>query len=95
MITVTDDALGANRVSVSDSTNFEVIGTGLYLKAGAVLDHETAPSYTVMVSAAGTGTGANPPAQRFVLTIANAEETGRIGGWASVPVQGLFCLPLL
>ena len=52
-----------------------------------MLDHETAPSYTVMVSAAGTGTGANPPAQRFVLTIANARD-GIIGGWASVPVQG-------
>ena len=43
---VTDDALGTNVLSLSgaDAALFEIDGSVLYLKAGAVLDYETTPA---------------------------------------------------
>ena len=38
---IIDDGLGENVISLTGSSQFEIIGDGLYLKAGTVLDHET------------------------------------------------------
>ncbi len=50
-IAVTDDGLGVNSISLSglDASFFGVIGAGLFLKAGVVLDFETQASYQVTV----------------------------------------------
>jgi uncharacterized protein YjiK len=51
-VVVTDDGLGTNVFSLSgaDADFFEVDSTGLYLKAGTVLDFETKASYEVTVA---------------------------------------------
>ena len=47
-VTLTDDALGTNTMSLAgaDAGSFEIVGNNLRLKAGVVLDFETKPSYT-------------------------------------------------
>ena len=87
-ITIEDDAAGTNILSVDDATHFEIIGNRLYLKAGVRLDHETTDELVVTVSVAGSGTGRQPAAQRFTLSIDNAEEAGTLADWTVVPVQG-------
>ena len=51
-VSIADDGQGTNNLSVTgpDAASFEVDATGLYLKAGTVLDHATKPSYTVSVA---------------------------------------------
>ncbi len=51
-IVVTDDALGTNILSLGgvDAILFEIDGSVLYLKAGAVLDHETNPELDATVA---------------------------------------------
>jgi len=50
-IEVQDDALGSENLLLSgtDSNNFEIIGSELFLKAGVVLDHETQTTLDVVV----------------------------------------------
>src|SRR5262249_16841289 len=45
-VSVTDDGLGTNNLSVTgaDASYFEVDSTGLYIKAGTILDYETKTS---------------------------------------------------
>ena len=52
-IAVTDDRLGTNMLSLSgpDATDFEIVGTALYLRAGVELDGLTKPDYSVIVNA--------------------------------------------
>ena len=59
-----DDGIGTNVYSVSgpDAASFEVDGTGLYLKAGTVLDYETNSSYLVTVAVDDPGVGGSPDA---------------------------------
>src|SRR5262249_31776715 len=47
-ITVSDDGLGTNNLSLSgaDAASFQIIGNSLYLKAGTPLDHIPKPTYT-------------------------------------------------
>lgn len=61
-ILITDDALGVNLLSLSDSDAglFEVHASALYLKAGAVLDFETNPVLDVIVSVDDPDLGAGP-----------------------------------
>jgi len=63
-VTVTDDGLGTNTLSLSgaDAAFFEVDGTGLYLKAGTVLDFDAKPSYAVTVDVDDPTVGATPDA---------------------------------
>ncbi|RYD64361.1 MAG: hypothetical protein EOP83_09950, partial [Verrucomicrobiaceae bacterium] len=71
-IVVTDDGLGVNPLSLSgaDAASFEIIGTGLYLKAGTVLDFDTKPTYNVTVNVDDTTVGATPDAlASFTLNI--------------------------
>lgn len=50
-ITVVDDALGSNTISVSgrDAALFEVVGSGLYLRAGVTLDYGIKDRFQVAV----------------------------------------------
>jgi hypothetical protein len=61
-IVVTDDALGTNELSLSgaDAALFEVVGTGLYLRAGTTLDFETNPRLDVTVHVDDTAVGGTP-----------------------------------
>ena len=51
-ITITDDALGTNNLSVSgtDASFFEISGNALYLKANTALNFEAKTSYNVTVN---------------------------------------------
>lgn len=71
-VNVTDDGLGTNALSVSgaDAASFEVDSTGLYVKAGVVLDFETKSSYSVTVDVDDTSVGATPDASTsFTLAV--------------------------
>lgn len=71
-VTVTDDGLGTNVLSVSgaDAASFEVDSTGLYVKAGVVLDYETKSSYSVTVNVDDASVGATPDASTsFTLAV--------------------------
>jgi len=63
-IVVTDDGLGVNDLTVSgtDAAFFEIIGTGLYLKAGTPLSSTTKPSYSVTVNVDDITVGSTPDA---------------------------------
>ncbi len=71
-VAVTDDGLGTNTLSVTgaDAAFFEVESSGLYIKAGTVLDFETKSSYAVTVNVDDTTVGATPDASvAYALTI--------------------------
>jgi uncharacterized protein YjiK len=71
-ITVTDDGLGNNHLTVTgaDAGFFQIIGTALFLKAGTVLNHTTKPSYNVTVNVDDTTVGATPDATtNYSLTV--------------------------
>ncbi|MFN0019554.1 MAG: lamin tail domain-containing protein [Pirellulaceae bacterium] len=71
-IVVTDDGLGANNLTVggTDAAFFEIIGSGLYIKAGTVLDYETKITYSITVSVDDPTLGGNPDATTsYTLTV--------------------------
>jgi uncharacterized protein YjiK len=71
-VVVNDDGLGTNNLTVtgSDATAFEVDASGLYIKAGTVLDFETKPSYSVSVNVDDPSIGASPDATvAYTLTV--------------------------
>ena len=70
-IVVTDDALGTNGLSLGgvDEALFAIVGTELFLAAGAPLDFETNPSLDVTVAVDDTAVGATPD-DTAALTIA-------------------------
>ena len=73
-IVVTDDGLGVNQLSVSgaDAASFEIIGSGLYLKAGTVLNFDTKSAYNVIVNVDDTTVGATPDAfASFTLNVSD------------------------
>ena len=65
-ITVTDDGVGTNSLSLTgaDAALFQIVGSGLYLVAGTTLDFETNPALAVIVEVDDTslGTGAEDSA---------------------------------
>jgi uncharacterized protein YjiK len=75
-VSVTDDGLGTNNLSVTgpDASSFEVDGTGLYLKAGTTLNRTTKPSYAVNVAVDDPSLGTSPDASSsaFTLTVTAA-----------------------
>jgi VCBS repeat-containing protein len=76
-ITVTDDALGTNAISLTgtDAGSFEVIGTTLYLKAGVALNFESKNFYDVTVSVLDSGvSGSSPVTVNFSLAITDVNE---------------------
>ena len=71
-ISVTDDGLGTNVLSVTgaDAGAFEVDRSGLYIKAGTVLDFETKSTYSVTVTVDDVSVGATPDATAaYTLTL--------------------------
>ncbi|HEX8027227.1 MAG TPA: SdiA-regulated domain-containing protein, partial [Vicinamibacterales bacterium] len=76
-IVVTDDGLGTNNISVSgaDAAFFEADSTGLYIKAGTVLDFETKANYAVTVNVDDTTLGSTPDASvNFSLNLTDVAE---------------------
>ena len=63
-VAITDDGLGVNTLALggADASFFQVDTTGLYLKAGTVLDFETKSSYSVTVTVDDSTVGATPDA---------------------------------
>jgi uncharacterized protein YjiK/phosphodiesterase/alkaline phosphatase D-like protein len=71
-IAVTDDGLGTNSLTVTgiDASFFEVDSSGLYIKAGTVLDFETKTSYGVTINVDDTTVGSTPDANAtFTLAV--------------------------
>jgi uncharacterized protein YjiK len=71
-IFVTDDGLGTNNLTVTgtDAAFFQIIGTGLYLRAGTVLSSTTKPGYSITVNVDDTTVGSTPDATvNFTLAI--------------------------
>ncbi|MDB5438473.1 MAG: hypothetical protein JWM33_900, partial [Caulobacteraceae bacterium] len=83
-LNVTDDGLGTNTFTVSgaDAKYFEADSSGLYIKAGTVLDYETKTTYSVTVNVDDTTVGATPDASvAYALNVTNVvNEGGATGG---------------
>ncbi|GEM_PF-1676346 len=76
-VTITDDGLGTNNLSLSgaDAALFEITGSSLYLKAGAALDHETNPVLDVTVAVNDPAVGANPDdSESLAISITDVNE---------------------
>ena len=76
-IGVTDDGVGTNALGLAgaNAALFEIVGTALYLRAGVVLDAETAASFAVTVTVDDVSVGSTPDASTsFVLTVGNVNE---------------------
>jgi uncharacterized protein YjiK len=71
-VSVTDDGLGTNVLGVAgaDASAFEVDASGLYVKAGTVLDFETKTIYNVTVTVDDVSVGTTPDASaNYTLTL--------------------------
>ncbi|MBI1349309.1 hypothetical protein GC163_23825 [bacterium] len=76
-ISVTDDGLGTNTLSLTgtDASSFEIVGNDLRLKANVALNFETKPSYSVTVNVDDSTLGGNPDASTsFTLNLTNVNE---------------------
>jgi len=76
-ITIIDDAIGTNVVSLTgvDAAWFEVIGNQLNLKSGALLNYEVKPSYTVIVRASDPTIAGSVPVERtLIINVGNRPE---------------------
>jgi len=74
-IVVTDDGLGVNNLTVggSDASFFQIIGTGLYLKAGTALSATTKPSYSIVINVDDPSLGNTPDASTpFLLGVTSS-----------------------
>ena len=76
-VTVTDDALGTNVLSLtgSNAASFEIVSGELRLKSGVVLDFETQQTYTVRVEVDDAAVGGSPDAfATFTLNLIDVNE---------------------
>ncbi len=76
-VAITDDGLGTNVVTVTgaDAASFQADSTGLYLRAGTVLDFEPRRSFSVTVEVDDPSLGASPDASAaFTLTVTDVAE---------------------
>jgi 2',3'-cyclic-nucleotide 2'-phosphodiesterase (5'-nucleotidase family) len=83
-LAVVDDGKGANTLSLSgtDTANFELDGTGLYLKAGTALNFDLKSNLSVVVNTDDAAVGVTPDvAKTFKLVVADANNlvTGTTG----------------
>ncbi len=71
-VAIADDGLGTNNLTLSgpDAGFFEVDASGLYIKAGTVLDYETKRSYSVTVAVDDPSVGSTPDATSAPFTLA-------------------------
>ncbi|MCA8988326.1 MAG: VCBS repeat-containing protein, partial [Planctomycetaceae bacterium] len=80
-ILITDDQLGSETLSLTgnDANLFEVVGTELFLKAGAVLDFETNPALDVTVQVDDLTVGMTPDdTDSLTVLITDANEAPTI-----------------
>ena len=80
-ISVTDDGVGTNNLSVSgtDAASFEIVGASLYLRAGTSLNHASKPTLVVTVAVDDTTVGGTPDATvGFTLTVTQAVAAGSV-----------------
>src|SRR5262249_21748994 len=79
-VTITDDDhIGTNNLSGSGphAGAFEVDASGLYIKAGTVLDFETKSSYSITVGVDDPSLGSSPDASApFTLTVTDVVDEG-------------------
>lgn len=90
-ITITDDGLGTNTLSLSgaDAASFEIVSGKLSLKAGVALDFETKSSYSVRVNVDDTTVGSTPDVfADFTLTVTDVVED------VTRPISSVNALPL-
>ncbi|MFB2892388.1 SdiA-regulated domain-containing protein [Aerosakkonemataceae cyanobacterium BLCC-F50] len=76
-ISITDDALGTNVLSLSgaDASAFEIDSNALFVKAGTVLNFEAKPSYAVAVNVDDASVGGTPDAStNYTLALTNVNE---------------------
>ena len=76
-ITIIDDALGTNQLSLvgADASMFSVVGNGLYINTSTLLDFETNNSLTVDLQINDSTVGADPDGVvTFLLSITNVNE---------------------
>ncbi|BFM38259.1 esterase-like activity of phytase family protein [Synechocystis sp. LKSZ1] len=81
-IAVTDaDGVGSNNLSLSgaDANVFEIIGTGLYLKAGTELNYAKQSSYGVKVNVDDPAVGTNTPDASIDFTLQLTDVNGGSG----------------
>ncbi len=91
-ILVTDDGIGVNALGLAgtDAGLFEIVGDGLYLKAGTALDFETKPDLDVSVTVNDASIGADPEdSAPLTLVVGDVDESfgaitldGALGDWA-------------
>jgi len=92
-ITISDDALGTNVLSLSgaDAALFEIVGGELRLKAGTLLDFETNPTLNVTVEVDDSSIGGTPDdMDARAISITNVNEAPVItsnGGGATASVS--------
>ncbi len=73
-LAITDDGLGTNTLGLTgaDAASFEFDSSGLYIKAGVVLDFETKSAYAVTVTVDDTTAGGTPDATAgFTLNLSD------------------------
>jgi uncharacterized protein YjiK len=71
-VAIQDDGLGTNNLTVTgaDAAAFDVDASGLYIKAGTVLDFETKANYSVSVDVDDPSVGTSPDASAtYTLTL--------------------------
>jgi VCBS repeat-containing protein len=88
-IAITDDGQGTNHLSLTgaDAALFEVDTTGLYLKAGTVLNYEAKSSYAVTVNVDDTTVGNTPDVTTdYTLKVTNVVNEGAAGSVAITEV---------
>jgi uncharacterized protein YjiK len=84
-IVVIDDGIGNNQLSLSgiDAASFQIVGTGLYLRAGTPLNAGTKPSYFIAINVDDVSVGATPDAvANYTLSI-----TPSTGGTPSIIIS--------
>jgi hypothetical protein len=84
-VAVADDGLGRNQLSLNglDASAFQIVGTGLYLRAGTALSASAKPIYNVTVIVDDPGVGNTPDASvPFALSI-----TASTGGSPSIIIS--------
>jgi uncharacterized protein YjiK len=90
-VVITDDGLGRNDLSLAgpDADFFEIVGNGLFLRAGIMLDAATMASFSVTVNVDDPSVGDSPDASTdFTLTVTPAVDTpslivSEVSPWSS------------
>jgi uncharacterized protein YjiK len=80
-IAITDDGKGTNNLTITgaDASFFEISGTGLFLKAGTLLNPTTKASYSVTVNVDDPTVGNSPDASKaFTLAIGSVGTNSKL-----------------